>query len=775
MPKPFCSRRPSRPFTSQAMLLLLLLACGVGPARSSDTPAMPSAAPQAAAPDAGSSSADAIVAHRLQPGERIRLDGRLAHPAWQRAPAYRQFVQKSPDTGAAASRETEVRVLFDEHALYVGIDAREPQPERIRAPWVRHDQVNRTQDFVVVYVDAIGARQSAQFFRVSASGGTADGMHTAADDSEDFAPDFDFDAAAHRHAQGYSVVLRIPFASLRYAGDSAAGWRMMVGRRTPREQFFMDSSVLIPREAPSFIATLQPLQGVELPAQHQFLALRPSLTWRASRERKADGSSRSGTGWDATLDLKWRPRAEWVIDATLNPDFSQVALDVPQLSGNERFALSFPEKRPFFFESSDLLRTPSEAIYTRSFTEPRWGLRSTWRGRGLAGSLFAVDDRGGGLVLLPGAYGTGAARQPGSMSLAGRLSGQATALQWGTLVATRRYEDERGRNDVLGPDLAWQIDDAWRLRAQWLRSDTTAHASPGAELKRGAVRSGWQAVVRANRLTDRSEVRLDLTESSPGFRHDTGFVTQVGTRDQALHIGRGWFPQSPVSEFWLTLDARHARERASGVRVSQEVYPGFWLGGAHNLEWWLQWHGNSTLRTAATAPLLRQRYWKSEFTITPAEWIPFLTLGGRQGQLADAYADTVRDGHEAYLVWTTRPHPRLEFEPRYSVLELRSDGQRHLRETVGQVLAVWHFNAAQTLRAIVQRTTLERGAANGLPQQQDAQTQASLTYAWRRSAGTVLYAGWSRSREGAVTSTRGSELFVKLQVDVEEARTWLGR
>lgn len=303
---------------------------------------MPSAAPQAAAPDAGSSSADAIVAHRLQPGERIRLDGRLAHPAWQRAPAYRQFVQKSPDTGAAASRETEVRVLFDEHALYVGIDAREPQPERIRAPWVRHDQVNRTQDFVVVYVDAIGARQSAQFFRVSASGGTADGMHTAADDSEDFAPDFDFDAAAHRHAQGYSVVLRIPFASLRYAGDSAAGWRMMVGRRTPREQFFMDSSVLIPREAPSFIATLQPLQGVELPAQHQFLALRPSLTWRASRERKADGSSRSGTGWDATLDLKWRPRAEWVIDATLNPDFSQVALDVPQLSGNERFALSFP-------------------------------------------------------------------------------------------------------------------------------------------------------------------------------------------------------------------------------------------------------------------------------------------------------------------------------------------------------------------------------------------------------------------------------------------------
>ena len=69
-----------------------------------------------------------------------------------------------------------------------------------------------------------------------------------------------------------------------------------------------------------------------------------------------------------------------VVDATLNPDFSQVALDEPQLAGNTRFALSFPEKRPFFFESSDLLRSPTEALYTRSLTAPRWGLRSTWRG-----------------------------------------------------------------------------------------------------------------------------------------------------------------------------------------------------------------------------------------------------------------------------------------------------------------------------------------------------------------------------------------------------------
>ena len=79
-----------------------------------------------------------------------------------------------------------MRVLYDERALYVGITALDSEPAQIRRPLVRNDQVNRTQDFVVVYIDAIGQRRSAQFFRVNAAGSTADGMHPAADDREDF-------------------------------------------------------------------------------------------------------------------------------------------------------------------------------------------------------------------------------------------------------------------------------------------------------------------------------------------------------------------------------------------------------------------------------------------------------------------------------------------------------------------------------------------------------------------------------------------------------------
>ena len=723
-----------------------------------------------------------IVSARLQADEGMRLDGTLAHPAWQRAPVHSSFVEKAPATGGVPRHETRVRVLFDEQALWVGVEALDPDPSQIRAPLVRHDGVNRTQDFVVVYIDAIGRRQSAQFFRVNAAGSLADGMHTASDDSEDFAPDFDFDAATARTATGYTAVFRIPFASLRFAsagGPQAQGgaqaWRIMVGRRVPRDQFYLHTSVLIPRDAPSFIAALQPLHGVVLPERPQFLTLRPSLTWRRQYQAPADGLSSSEQRLAATLDLKWRPSAEWVIDATLNPDFSQVALDVPQLAGNTRFALEFPETRPFFFESSDLLRSPTAALYSRSFTEPRWGLRSTFRGARLAGSAFAVDDRGGGAVLLPGPYGTDTAAQPASGSLALRLRQDAGALQVGAVASARRYADDRGDNQVLGPDLAWQLNEAWRLRAQWLQSNTTAQPLGGA-LQRGPASQGHRAYAKLLYQTDQVEADWSVDDVGTGFRNDSGFVVQNGISASAGRLARGWHQLGPFNEFWLNLQAEAVRDKASGALVSRDWYPGFWLTGAHNLEAWLQWHGGAALRPGAGRPLLAQNYLKTGLTLTPAPWAPLLNAELQWGRLVDVNAVRVRPGGRASLTLTTRPLPRLEIEPGLGYAWLDHQGQRVYGESAHQVLARWFFSPRQSLRAIVQYTRLDRlaePAQGGLPAlaaQHAGGSNGSLTWAWRQSAGTVLYLGASRSRQGVQAVARGNEVFIKLQVDADELR-----
>ncbi len=715
----------------------------------------------------------ALQAVPLLAGERLALDGRLDHPAWQRAPVFNQFVEKLPVTGAVPPQRTQVQVLFDQRAIYVGIRAFDSAPQQMRAPLVRHDQVNRTQDFVVVYIDAIGSRQSAQFFRINAAGSLGDGIHTATDDSEDFAPDFDWDGAVAHDAQGWTAVLRLPFASLRYAQGDQNRWRVMVARRLPRANFHLATSVLIPREASSFIANLQPLQGVQLPEQHGFLTLRPSLTLRAEQARAADGTRRHDNAVDASLDVKWRPRAELVVDATVNPDFSQVALDVPQLAGNTRFALSISEKRPFFFESADLLRTPTEAFYTRSFTEPRAGLRATWRGAEVAGSAFAVSDKGGGFVLLPGAYGTGFVDQPGSDTLALRARSDLGHWQLGGVFTRRHYEAGLGDNTVVGPDLQWQINEHWRARAQWLHARTTALGGAGG-LQRGAALDGERFYLRINRNTPDNEGNITLDDIDDNFRQDTGFVPQAGVRK--LAVFEAWAlarNRGPFHELFANLNVSRTQERSTGRLVEQQLYPGLWATGANNLEWWLEWHGLAQLRPSANAQVLRQNYLAGNVVFTPATWFPLLETHLDIGRLADTLAQRVRGGLRFNATARLRPLPALELEPTLMHSLLREGGRRVYDESAVNLLAVWHLDARSHLRAIVQRTRLSRLAEAGVSAVQDAGQSVSLTWSRRWSNGSVLYLGASHQRQGALATTRGAEAFVKWQLDVDEVKARL--
>ena len=718
----------------------------------------------------GDDASRTITAVRLAPGESITLDGSLSHPAWARAPVWSRFIEKEPRTGAEPPQETRVQVLFDERALYVAVTVNDRDPSLIRDLPVRYDQVNRTQDFVVVYIDAIGTKRSAQFFRVNAAGSMGDGIHTAVDDNEDFSPDFDWDSAVQRTADGWTTVMRLPFASLRYADGAQQSWRMMVARRLPRDDFHLIASVPIPRDVPSFIHNLQPLAGVSLPQSQQFLTLRPSLTLRTTRNQDVGQPRQSKSEVDASLDVKWRPRAELVVDATLNPDFSQVALDVPQLAGNSRFALFFPEKRPFFFESADLLRTPTDALYTRSFTAPRWGLRGTWRAASLAGSALAVDDRGGGLVLLPGPYGTDAAEQPASRTVATRVKGDEGHFTWGGVLAARHYARGVGDNNVLGPDALWQINDTWRLRGQWLASDTTAQPDGSGALVRGSASRGQRRLLKFLRNADFSESNFGIDDIDTGFRHDSGFVNQAGVRSFSAYHNQGWGDVGPFNLFFLNLTAERSTDRATGRVVKELLRPGWWSTGKSNLEWWVDANLLSNVRTSASSPLLHERNVATGLVMTPAAWWPLVDTNVTLGRLADASAGRVRKGGRWNFSSRFRPLRPLEIEPSFSLAWLESGGQRVYHETASQLLAVWHLGPGMNLRAILQRSSLDRRAEPGVAAARDASHANSLTWTWRRSAGTVLYVGASSSSGGKPVTQRGSEAFVKLQVDVDEVR-----
>jgi len=701
----------------------------------------------------------------LSPGERIALDGILDEAAWLRAPAHGAFHQYDPHPGTgAAPFETRVRFAFDAHALYVAVHALDPQPQRIRAPFARHDKVLRGQDFVVLYVDAIGSRAAAQFFRVNARGAKSDGVQTT--DYEDFSPDFDWDCAARITADGYAVEMRIPFATLRFAHASSVPWRVMLGRSIPREQTYLFLSVPLPRQAQSFLAELAPLAGFSGPTSESTWSARPYATVRRLTESPDDLATRRNQA-ELGVDLKYRPRADWVIDATLNPDFSQIELDTPQLSRNTQFALFFPEKRPFFLEGSDLFQMPTDSLYSRSVTDPRWGLRATYRSEALAGALLTAHDEGRGLVLVPGPFATATATQPPARATIARARWNVPgvdSLTFGAIASDRQY-DTAGINQVGGPDMVWQFTGNDRLRAQYLSSSTTALPDTDHVLRKGQRIRGHLAFLDWNHSSEHNHAELRYREASNGYRNDNGFQPQADFRSVNGLFNHQFRRSAVLHEITPFIAATGTETSSSSQTVERQAEVGLFLAGPRKLEIETKWHPRHRQRARAGGVLHELHNIEVHITANPSRMLTQINVDFDLGRRVDLADDSVRPS----LAWSAgariRAGDRLEFEPLVSRLQLDGASDRVFTETVAQLLSVAHFSSYDSLRLIVQRSEARRRVDPSSPTTpfEFAGSIGSLVYAHRRSAACAIYVGAGRNRPRTDGTLTSNELFVKLQ------------
>ncbi len=740
---------------------------------------------------AGVADAARLHAYSLGPQEaRPQIDGRLDEAAWHQAPVFDAFQQFLPEDRQPARWRTTVQLLVDDDALIFGLRAYDDAPALIRAPLTRRDQVRRDQDFVAVLIDPVGLRRSAQFVRINAAGVLADGVFTADDDVEDFAPDFELQAAVQRLDDGYSVELRWPLAALRFAAEGAADWRLMVTRSVPREASHLLVSAPLSSEALSFIAELQPLGGLApllaRARERSFWTLRPELSWRDSRSPDAPRKRQLSLG----AELKWRPRADWVIDATLNPDFSQVELDRPQLAGGSRFALSVPEKRPFFLESSDIvgLGNPDEeegrralpAFHSRAIADPDWGLRASWRGAGAQATWLSLRDAGGGQVLRPHAYGTEVYQDRlASQASFARTRMHLEAMGLGALAGLRQRSDG-ARSAVLGAEAAWRLGEQDQLRGQWLLSRNSSGFDAEGLPQRQAAESGQRGWLLWQHRSETWSRSLLYEQISPRFANDLGFVAQSGFRRVEVQLARRLGGQLaspwaalPLYELEAQLrlqqtrslaDARHGV--AAGELIEQRLQPGFWLTSARNSE--LYGHlGLDRQRARAGGRLHSLRTLTLGAGSNPAPWLAWLGAEVETGRRLDAEVDRVAAGRwyllEAKLRWALPAGLWLELEPLLERGFVRAEqgGARAYSEAAAQLLSVLHLGPRDSLRAISQRSHYRRaGPASGPHSVDERQRSDSLMFQHRRSLAQSLSLGWSRADEAG--GERRRELFVKL-------------
>jgi hypothetical protein len=680
----------------------------------------------------------------------VTLDGALDDAAWQSAAVIDQFYETSPADNIPAKVKTTAYITYDAKYFYIGIKADDPDPSKIRAPFVDRDGVIGTDDNIAVFLDTRNDKRSAIELRVNPRGIQADGIFNDANSNEDFSPDFYYDTAAQITNEGWTAEFRIPFSSLRYGSADPQTWNILVWRNYPRDFRYAFHSARLRRGADCLVCFTHPLTGLTgLPDAAHFVAAPYVTAQQVARPEAGLGSGLESEDaeFDAGVDVKWNPTANHAVDLTVNPDFSQIEADVPQILVNQRFAVFFPEKRPFFLEGFDLFDTPLQVAYTRTITDPQAGVRATGKIGDTAYTLLITKDEGGGATILPGPTRSRFAfLDASSYSTIARVRHSLGSRGFVGGVLTDREIDGGGHNRVVGPDFQWRIPNN-TFQAQFLYSDTE-NPVEGSDPAWNGTQATSHAFGAAWAHRDRKwDYGVQLYDVGDAFRADLGFVPQAGYRRGVGYFGRSFYPENSKVRFVRPSVLVDYQQDRDGEVIFETLSLGVGGFGAKNTQFGVLARIGEKIRVGSE--LLEQNYLQLDYQFDPHRRIPRITFSARVGEQIDF--DNAREGDGLMLSVgaSARPHDRLDLQFNVVRDQLDVEGGRLFTAMIERLRAQYSFSNKSLVRVIGQYVTTEYDPTLypffTVPEK-DGAFLASVLYSYKLNWQTVLFAGYGDER-----------------------------
>jgi len=316
-----------------------------------------------------------------------KIDGVIEKEIWD-AQALRldRFVQLTPKENGTPTQKTTAYIGFDEKNIYFAFRCDDTEAGKIRASVTGRDNC-LDDDWVVVFLDAFNEKRRAFTFILNPVGVQADFIRMEEGGNDNMDPSWDtvWESGGKLDAAGYSVEMAIPFKSLRFPDRDKKIWGLTLARNIPRSgEITMWPSYS--RSIPGLIAQANEIviQGpVEKGKNLEIMPVATAL--------KRQGES---VDFQPGFNLKYGLKSDLTLDATVNPDFSHIEADAPQIDVNLRYALRYQEKRPFFLEGMEIFRFPEiEMVYTRRIMDPLWGIKATGKLGGFTYGILSAYDR----------------------------------------------------------------------------------------------------------------------------------------------------------------------------------------------------------------------------------------------------------------------------------------------------------------------------------------------------------------------------------------------
>jgi len=453
------------------------------------------------------------------------VDGVLDEPVWARAAVLTGFSVYQPVDQRPSPDSTEVRVWYSPEAIWFGVRAFEPHGP-VRATLADRDKVS-SDDNIEIHLDTYDERNRALVFIVNALGVQADGTKSEGGGfipganvmpgQNDLSADYTWESKGRVTDEGYEVEIRIPFGSLRYPTAAVQDWGIQI-QRNVQHSGYQITWTETRRAAASFIDQEGTLVGLTGMRHGQAVQLNPELTTTATGERVTGDGPDAGE-WRYENDpqlggnVRWAMGSNVVLNGTVKPDFSQVEADATQIAADERFALFYAERRPFFVEGADQFNVPNTLVYTRRVVRPEAAVKLTGKvGRTDVAVLSAVDD--------PSTTADGSHPFVGILRLRRGLGTQSTA----GVLYSERSGGGRG-NHLGGADVRWVFGRLYFAQFQGALSVTTQDgASTTAPM--------WEAAV--DRTGRSMGFHYSLKGLGDGFAADNGFVQRTDIVDAGV-------------------------------------------------------------------------------------------------------------------------------------------------------------------------------------------------------------------------------------------------
>ncbi len=484
----------------------------------------------------------------------LGANGKPTAATWRHAARFAVDNEIQPGHNVPAPVQTEVFAGYTKTALWLRFVARDPHPTNIRIKYRQHDDFDNGDEYVGIIFSPFNDTQFAYEFFCSAGGTEMDMFRQQ--NQEYSAYDAIWNCHAHLTPHGYIVVMEIPFSSLKLPHSSQPQtWRILLFRNWARKVRRQITQVKLNYDSNCLLCDAEPVRtATPIASPSRNFQIIPSLTISRSDQR-ADPSAplkHGSPAFHGSLDARWAIRPDLELAAALDPNFSQVAPDVLKPTVNQRFAIFYPENRPFFRRGTQVFNTSGFAlgtdygsdeslVDTRQIADPHWATKVDGQiGSNVLGALVADDSITN--ILLPGQQGSSLksfdfATRDGLARYRYDFPGNSTL---GILATDRNgggYD-----NGLIAMDGNWQLDPSDALTVQAAQSTTKypGQVASAFGIAPGTV-TGEGLGFELQRTRRNYEASFSVVHVGSGFRADLGYLPKVGYTEAEPQFEYDWY------------------------------------------------------------------------------------------------------------------------------------------------------------------------------------------------------------------------------------------